>query len=215
MKMAFQLPRSLQTPDNQDALRYLRSYYEVRPVTPLGMRNTGARFDSWDSTGTRDADANRFTSDDLVAVTFLSVAVPPRSAWELLCGRPDDFSHLLAQIPDRDLAEVSPDEIGPGWPAWRLWQQLRELRGVNWVIASKLLARKRPRLIPVYDRVVKTVTGGDPNFWVPLCAKLRENNRALHNRLGLLRHQAGLPACVSALRIFDVIAWMEGQDQES
>jgi len=29
----------------------------------------------------------------------------------------------------------------------------------------------------------------------------------------LLRHQAGLPACVSALRIFDVIAWMEGQDQ--
>jgi Family of unknown function (DUF6308) len=210
--MGFQLPKALQGPADGDALRYLRCYYQERPGTPLGTSYTGARFDSWDSTGTRGADVNRFTSDDLVAVTFLSVAVPPRAAWELLASRPDDFNDLLAIMPDQDLAGVSPEAINPGWAPWCLWDRLRGLRGVDWVIASKLLARKRPRLIPIYDRVVKTVTGGDPNFWVPLCAKLRENDGALHDRLLLLRQEAGLPPCVSALRVFDVIAWMEGQD---
>lgn len=37
-------------------------------------------------------------------------------------------------------------DIHDRWPGWRLWErQLRELGGVDWIIASKLLARKRPR----------------------------------------------------------------------
>jgi len=44
----------------------------------------GAAFDTWDSTGTRSEDVDRFTADDLVAVTFLSVDVPPRAARLLL-----------------------------------------------------------------------------------------------------------------------------------
>ena len=173
--MGFQLPKALQMADDGDGLRYLKAYYQQHPGTPLGTRYTGARFDVWDSTGTRHTDANRFTSDDLVAVTFLSVVVPPKAAWELLSGRPRYFGEMLEEIPDLDLAEVHPSEITPSWAPWRLWDRLRELRGADWVIASKLLARKRPRLIPIYDRVVKTVTGGDPNFWVPLCEKLRED----------------------------------------
>jgi hypothetical protein len=210
--MGFQLPKALQTADNKEALSYLKCYYQERPGTPLGALYTGARFDTWDSTGTRSADVNRFTSDDLVAVSFLSVVVPPKAAWELLSSKPDEFNNLLTMMPNQELAEVSPEAINPAWAPWCLWERLRGLRGVDWVIASKLLARKRPRLIPIYDRVVKTVTGGDANFWVPLCTKLRENDGVLHDRLLLLRHEAGLPPCVSALRVFDVIAWMEGQD---
>jgi hypothetical protein len=77
-EMVFQLPKAPQTADNGDALRYPKCYYKERAGTPLGTIYTGARFDSWDSTGTRSADLNRFTSDDLVAVTFRSVTVPAK-----------------------------------------------------------------------------------------------------------------------------------------
>jgi hypothetical protein len=35
----------------------------------------------------------------------------------------------------------------------------------------------------------------------------------LHRRLLRLHAAAGLPADVSALRVFDVIAWLEGKDE--
>src|ERR1022692_4134953 len=209
--MSFRLPHALQTPDDADALQFLRVYYQQRPGTPLGTLYTGARFDGWDSLGSRAADLDRFTVDDLVAVTFLSVAVPPKAAWELLCGRPEYFSELLPMISDRELGEIDPGEIDPRWPSWQLWERLRELRGIDWVIAGKLLARKRPRLIPVYDRVVKSVTGGDQNFWTALCKALQQDDGALQERLIRLRDAASLPPAVTTLRIFDVITWMEGK----
>jgi hypothetical protein len=210
---SFCLPEALQSQDDEVALSYLRCYYKVRLDTPLGADFSGARFDIWDSSHTRTQESDNFTADDLVAVTFLSVAVPPKAAWELLARRPDDFNKLLAQVPEMDLADVEPAAITPSWPAWQLWDELRTLRGVDWVIASKLIARKRPRLVPIYDRVVKAVTGGDRNFWVPLCQALREDDNALHHRLLRLHREAGLPDEVSALRVFDVIAWMEGKDK--
>ena len=212
LTLAFCLPAALQNPDDEPALRYLRTYYRERPGTPLGAGYTGARFDVWDSTHTRDADVNRFTADDLVAVSFLSVAVPPKAAWELLAGRPNDFNTLLQAVDDGDLSDVDPSDINDSWPAWRLWSELRNLRGVDWVTASKLIARKRPNLIPIYDRVVKTVTGGDSNYWVPLCNALQADNKALHQRLVRLHREAGLPQAVPPLRVFDVIAWMEGKE---
>jgi hypothetical protein len=212
--MVFQLPKALQNPDdNRKALEYLRTYYEERPGTPLGTYYTGARFDAWDSAKSRERDVNRFTADDLVAVTFLSVAVPPKAAWELLIRRPGDFNKKLETCSDRDLVDVNPHEINEEWPAWKLWNELRKLDGVDRVIAGKLLARKRPRLIPVYDRIVKAVTGGDSNYWEPLCRALRADDKALHRRLLRLRSEAGLSQSVSALRVFDVIAWMEGRNR--
>lgn len=209
--MSFRLPEALQSPDDGVALDYLREYYRERPGTPLGADFTGARFDGWDSTGSRERDADRFTADDLVAVSFLSVAVPAKAAWELLESRPGDFNALLSQVPDHDLADADPGDINQSGFAWQLWEELRKLRGVDWVIAGKLLARKRPRLIPIYDRVVKTVTGGDPNYWAPVCEALRKDGKALHHRLLGLHQEAGLPVAVPALRVFDVIAWMEGK----
>jgi hypothetical protein len=211
--MTFRLPRALQGEDDAKALEFLKTYYARRPGTPLGTYYSGARFDSWDSLGTRAADVNRFTADDLVAVTFLSVLVPPKAAWALLSGTPEHFSELLPEIRDQELAATDPADISRAWPAWQLWDRLRELPGIDWVIAGKLLARKRPRLIPVYDRVVRTVTGSDRDFWTPLCIALQANDRALHNRLLRLRAAADLPPSVTALRVFDVIAWMEGKEQ--
>jgi Family of unknown function (DUF6308) len=115
-------------------------------------------FDTWDTTGTRAADVDRFTADDLVAVTVLSVDVNPSAAHAFLRVRADAFSDLPTALgPDRDLA----DEVAPlsnSWAGWTLMRELEALPGVGSTIASKLLARKRPRLRPIYDSVVATVT---------------------------------------------------------
>ncbi|MDI9940656.1 DUF6308 family protein [Rhodococcus sp. IEGM 1351] len=40
---------------------------------------------------------------------------------------------------------------------------------------------------------------------------LRADDGALHHRLLSIREEAGLPEEISALRVFDVIAWMDGE----
>ena len=74
-----------------------------------------------------------------------------------------------------------------------------------------LLARKRPRLRPIYDTVVVAVTGTKRQHWEPMRQALRADDAALHHRLLRLREAAGLSQQVSALRVFDVITWMEGK----
>ncbi|MCZ4590634.1 DUF6308 family protein [Rhodococcus opacus] len=43
-----------------------------------------------------------------------------------------------------------PDPLTPGWPAWDLETALRGLRDVGGMKATKLIARKRPRLFPIF-----------------------------------------------------------------
>lgn len=207
--VTFRLPDALAT-DDTGALGLLRRYYG----DPFGSSTyTGAVFDVWDSTGSRTADADRFTADDLVAVTFLSVDTPGPAAIQVLRDSADEINAMLAAIgPDRDLADET-DPITPDWPAWRLNSRLRHFHDVGPVIASKLLTRKRPKLLPIWDAVVAKVTGTERDQWVPLRAALAADDRALHARLLRLREAAGLPGLVSSLRVFDVVCWMEGKDK--
>lgn len=208
--MTFRLPDALATPDDTAALALLRRYYGLASGAAA---YTGAAFDAWNSTGTRAADADRFTADDLVAVTLLSVNTPSSVAIRLLRDDADEINALLAAIgPDRDLADKPP--ITQDWPPRRLNRRLKEMDGVGPVIASKLAARKRPRLLPIWDAVVTEVTGTETDQWVPLRAALAQDDRELHRRLLRLREQAGLPEQVSALRVFDVVCWMEGKDKD-
>ncbi len=85
---------------------------------------------------------------------------------------------------------------------------LKNQHKVGWVIAGKLVARKRPWLLPVYDRVVRCALGRPPSFWTGLRITLRENNGALHHQLLDLRQSADLPQTVTALRVADVAVWM-------
>ena len=190
-----------------DALETLACYYgRGRHADHGGF--TGARFDTWDSTGTRAQDVNRFTADDVVAVSFLSVYVPPLAAAVLLHDHANDFTGLLAAVEDRDLiTETNP--WADDWVGWRLWQALVALPGVGPTTASKLYARKRPRLRPIYDSVVAAAIASD-TVWEPLRALL-QSDPGLHLHLIHLRDQAYLPAEVSALRVFDVLAWMGGK----
>jgi Family of unknown function (DUF6308) len=58
--------------------------------------------------------------------------------------------------------------------------ELEALPGVGSTIASKLLARKRPRLRPIYDSVVATVTNTRAQLWEPLRVALRADDCDLH-----------------------------------
>ncbi|MFC7489438.1 MULTISPECIES: DUF6308 family protein [unclassified Knoellia] len=208
--MSFELPPSLQTDSDEQALSQLRGYYDP----PFGSKGscTGAAFDDWDSTGHRADDLDRFTADDLVAVTFLSVKVLAPAAYRLLGPDSGYFNDLLAAVgKDRDFVEVAPEETTPDSAAWTLERELRTLPEVGHTIASKLMARKRPRLVPIYDDVLRQVMGLDKAHWLPLNAALRAGNQALHHRLLALRDKAELPASVSALRVLDVIAWRDGK----
>ena len=207
--MNFRLPEALTTTDDTTALNLLHSYYG----SPFGSDGAlaGAAFDTWDSTGTRSADANRFTADDLVACSFLSVRPKSSVPRALLRDRADEFSRLLAELgPDRDLAD-EPEPLHDDWPGWSLMAALKTVADVDTTTASKLLARKRPRLRPIWDPVIAEVTGSRARLWEPLRVALRQDDLALHHRLLRLRDKAGLPAAVSAIRVFDVIAWREGK----
>lgn len=199
----YRLPDALQTDSDDRALTYLRRYFGV-----AGKRYTGSFFDDWPH-----PDSHRFTADDLVAVSFLSVFVPPLAARQLLQQQAVRFTELLDAVgDDRDLADESAT-IDSSWAAWTLEAEVRRLPGVGRTIASKLCARKRPRLLPIYDTVVGRVTHAEHAQWDPLREALEADGGSLHERLLRLRRDAALRENVSALRVYDVVAWMEGKDR--
>lgn len=74
--------------------------------------------------------------------------------------------------------------------------------------AGKLMARKRPRLIPVYDDVVRCVLGHPTRVWRTLDAVLADGR--VQDEVEAL--QPCTPAGVSRLRTLDVAVWMMHHD---
>lgn len=203
------IPAILEAGGGSDAaVEHLQRYYGLGAHSSTDF--TGRHFDTWDSTRTRSASANMFTADDLVAVTFLSVDVPARAALELLDTASAEFTALLEELgPDRDLVdETEPWDVN--WAGSRLWARLHKLPEVGPTTASKLFARKRPRLRPIYDSVVTEVLETS-QLWEPLRQALQDDT-ALHDRLVSIRDEAGVSPAVPAIRVLDVVTWMIGKD---
>lgn len=206
--MTIRLPKALVADDDGAAVEVLRRYF-TEPLVKTGYLRSGARWDTWDSTGTHGRDADTFTADDLVAVTMLSVDVSPDGAQILLRERVDEFGELLVAVgPDRDLADEA-DELTPESPVCRLEAALWTVPSIGRTVASKLIARKRPRLFPIYDRVIGEVLDTKQAHLEPVRTALRADDGALQRRLVSLREQAGLDEAVPALRILTVLAWMQ------
>jgi hypothetical protein len=187
----------------------LRAYFTPRPPG----RFTGAWFERFAGGGDRPEIADHFTADDLIAVSMLSVQVVGDAALEILHTRRDRLRALLQQIPtDVALADLSTDQVGASWPVRRAYVELLATADIGPTTASKLLARKRPHLVPIYDSVVDhELALKDRELWAPLHAWLTSAGRANHRHLLELRDLAGLGHEISALRIFDVLTWMTGQ----
>jgi len=175
---------------------------------------TGSRFNTLGGGGDRPGAAHQFDESDVVAVSMLSVEIPGRAALELLDTRSAELSELLAQIPvDAALESCEIELISEGSPAWELWARVESIDGIGWVTANKLLARKRPKLLPVYDSVVQAaIQRGSKYFWKPLWNELHDDNGALAEELELIRGRAGGHAYdASLIRILDAAIWMRNR----
>lgn len=178
---------------------------------------SGARFERFAGGGDKST-ANEFTSDDLIAVSMLSVNVPPHASIRVLEFDRARCSELLADIPvDVALADAPEGVIGADSSAVDLWRLLRtpsphqpKLRdSIGPTTTSKLMARKRPHLIPVWDSVVSDVTS-QPSLgnWVWLRSQLMQDDRSLATWI-----RSAAPAelhDISTIRLLDVLLWMTG-----
>lgn len=149
---------------------------------------------------------NRISCDDLCAVNLLGVSFSSHMIYELTDeGLQSTATRLLEDMPDeKDIWEVSDFSA-----ADELCAILQDITGVGATIAGKILSRKRPRLIPIYDGVVDKLLGAPRGkYWASFHEALQDTRRI--ERLEGLRYRSGLDERVSLLRVFDVIAWMEG-----
>ncbi|GJN98641.1 DUF6308 family protein [Mycobacterium marinum] len=179
--------------------RNLRRYFQGAP----GDLFTGRWFETFAAMSHPD----RFEASDLLAVEALSVNVNAESAAELLISeRRTDFNALLAQIPaDDDLWELDRTHIGAHSPAGELFAALKTLDGVGYVKAGKLMAAKRPRLIPILDRQVRELLKPATDaYWATMHTQLSDD--AVRNEID--RVCATAPDGVSLLRRMDVAFWM-------
>ncbi len=204
------LTPSLLASGSERGSEVLGHYY--RPLSGKDVGFTGGAWDTFDPSGTRSAMVNSFTADDILSSSLLSAPIYGRAALELLTRRRRRFEVLLEDLgPDRDFVDVDEVDDQSFKPAYALWHALCELPGIGPTRASKLMARKRPRMIPIVDDVTRLhIFSAAPNTWAALHEALNANDRELHHRLLGLRRAAGLGLEVSALRVFDVLAWMDG-----
>ncbi len=95
------------------------------------------------------------TAADLYATSLLGISVGPRAGRQLLQGgtHRNDALKALRMVPaETDLADADDTVLDA---AENLHLHLKNALGGNkWVAASKLCARKRPRLFPVRDSLV-------------------------------------------------------------
>lgn len=181
------------------------------------FRYSGAYFERLGGGGDRPGAAFQVTAEDLLAVSMLSVRVIRYYALDVLVYQARQISRLLAKIPvDARLTDDGAGElIAEDGPAWELWQLLhdikpqRERSRLGPVAAGKLLARKRPHLIPIHDSHVREALGrprNDQAWWSDLHCRLAEDAE-----LEVVRARAGADAaCLSLLRVFDIMCWMLG-----
>jgi hypothetical protein len=186
-----QLRKRLREVLDPPADQLLDQYYD-----PHG-RFAGANFDTL---GVNELD--RVGPDDLLAVSMLDIRIRPRALQRLLGPGQEQIAQLLTRLPTEvDLWDATEDDHAAIDTADR-W--LRRLDGFGPVAASKLLARKRPRLVPVVDRVVLDELKQAHDAYTACRHGLARWLDDAHLQQRLHELSARLPDPVSPLRALDV-----------
>lgn len=191
-----------------DAENLVRKYFN--PSGPF----SGPWFDYLDRTA---HPANEIGCHDLVAVTMLGEVIPGLLARDLLQNDAlrDRLEALLAATPNLELWVAGDNVLDTANAAWELIRTRAHELGVGMADTrtSKLLARKRPNLVPVTDDVVKKCVVLPPgtNYWSAYRAAMQLRPQ-LVTRLSELHHllPARLEGPVSLLRVLDALVWMSG-----
>lgn len=220
--------KAMQEITDTQALGYLERYFG----NGAGQNGfLGLNFETFGEGGNGDPFA--ITASDLLAVSMLSVHVPAEAALAIIGQDAARISGLLRKLdPSVRFEELGQGEfddlLGPAGPAQELWDLLRRNGSERWGIgattASKIMARKRPHLIPIYDSVVADATcmKSSRHHWSLWYQALAPHaapdanvsaTLTLSQRLGVLREQSGL-SDKSLLRILDVVIWMHHRKGE-
>ena len=146
---------------------------------------------------------NEISRDDLLAVTLLDVRWSPSAVRRLLGADAKQASALLVRISSvTSLWEASDERLAAINPLWDLLT--RGSDGVGPALASKLLARKRPRLVPITDAVIVRRVGAAGQTWQAVRYCLQD--QSLRRAIEALRPRQARTA--SVLRLLDVALWM-------
>lgn len=162
---------------------------------------------------------NSITERDILAVSMLSVNIPPGTTIWLLGEGRGQVSGLLSRIPQDQKIWDPGTDLSKTSAAWQLWELLRThtwpndagATGMGETKISKLLAVKRPELIPIQDKLVREALFADgkvSNYWSPW-QRLHQSAKGLRlrNIADELRTEAKVSDAVPVLRIIDVVIW--------
>ena len=166
---------------------------------------TGSSFETF-----CDKDPHRFTANDIVAVSMLSVNIPA-TATRWLLGAGQRPLNLLLQDIDIKLSIDSPQaDLTKGSTAWNLWKEVHSLWGVGETKASKLLAAKRPLLFPIYDQhVAKALQLSPERYWQPWQNFMQHKNGISATKaVKQMAEDLNRPH-LSPLRLLDIVVWMQ------
>jgi hypothetical protein len=178
-------------------------------TTPGLARSVAAYFDSasdfagmtFSSMGSNPPGA--VTADDLLAVSLLDIEWRPHAVRQLLGSKAGEVSRLLAPVrDDLDLWDATDCDLAV---VDDLWEALTAIEGIGTATAAKLLARKRPRLCPVTDKVVVQAAGVRGHRAAAAVRCLVQDPQARAEIEALRPPEA---AGASLLRIFDVAMWL-------
>jgi hypothetical protein len=198
----------LSAPDRERAARLVSDYYE---------NFGGARFDALAGRGP----AHVITRDDLDAVRALSIGFPRSFTERLECR--DAISRIcemLSKVPPRaaleDLSHTQFQELlGPVGPAWKAWEYLaaalrEDGARAPLVGASKLLAAKRPLLVPLEDSYVRrALNSRRRDIWEVIFRVVTDPQ--VRDGLTWVREQLPNGDDITLHRVFDIIAWRKQQ----
>ena len=204
------LAQLLEPSGHDEAVGLVRGYY--RPISK-GGRFEGRGFDVFEGGVLSDNDPNHLTPEDLIAVQLLHVPMSPGVITALLSTDARKIESVLGRI-GLDVVFEDPRAVelfGDHGPVEEAYHELRSIKGVGETTATKILARKRPHLVPIIDRAVRKSLGRKRgHIWQPLQVWIQDSNHARPAELERIRSDARLSNCPSILRIFDVLAWRVG-----
>lgn len=162
----------------------------------------GAMFDGLDQDGWLTHNpADRFTVDDIAAASLLDVRFGPTAVRTLLGS--EHIALALKAVPEgRSLWNMNDSDFAR---ASHLWSLVLNIPGVGRTRASKILARKRPQLLPIVDSIIADALQLRVTTWRPLAEALKDAR--LRRDINKLR-PAQVSKRVSTLRLLDVVVWM-------
>lgn len=197
------------------AAEVLSEYFTRRLPSGEGPLYVGCMFERYAGGGDNERDRNVLTAEDVIAVSMLGVTVDGRAALRLLGSDARHISSLLQAIPSNvDLVDAGARDIGPDSPAWELWSVVAQCFPPGDTSASKVLARKRPRLIPVEDAEVAAALGHEGDYWAALRHFLFRDGHAVSKWLQHVRSTARVGEDISEIRVFDILTWMTRESEQ-